>query len=91
MFELTNITAYRSAIAAKASSEEIAQGIERLSTGSTINSAADNAAGLAIAGRIDSQVRGLEQGIRNASYGIEMVDTADTVLGDLIAPKCVHV
>jgi flagellin-like hook-associated protein FlgL len=84
MFELTNITAYRSAIAAKASSEEIAQGIERLSTGSTINSAADNAAGLAIAGRIDSQVRGLEQGIRNASYGIEMVDTADTVLNDLI-------
>ena len=51
--------------------------MERLSTGKRINSAADDAAGLAIASRMSSQVKGLEQAARNASDGISMVQTIE--------------
>jgi flagellin len=51
--------------------------MERLSTGLRINSAADDAAGLAIASRMRSQVDGLEQAARNANDGISMIQTAE--------------
>ena len=51
--------------------------MERLSTGSRINSAKDDAAGLAISSRMTSQIRGLEVGIRNANDAISMLQTAD--------------
>ena len=54
--------------------------MERLSTGQRINSAADDAAGLAIGSRMTSQIRGLEVGIRNANDAISMVATADGAL-----------
>ena len=54
--------------------------MERLSTGSRINSASDDAAGLAIGSRMTSQIRGLEAGIRNANDAISMVATADGAL-----------
>jgi flagellin len=54
--------------------------MERLSTGQRINSAADDAAGLAIASRMTSQIRGLETGIRNANDAISMISTADGAL-----------
>ena len=54
--------------------------MERLSTGQRINSASDDAAGLAIASRMTSQVRGLETGIRNANDAISMISTADGAL-----------
>jgi flagellin len=54
--------------------------MEQLSTGQRINSAADDAAGLAIASRMTSQVRGLETGIRNANDAISMISTADGAL-----------
>ena len=54
--------------------------MERLSTGQRINSAKDDAAGLAIASRMTSQIRGLETGIRNANDAISMVSTADGAL-----------
>jgi flagellin len=54
--------------------------MERLSTGQRINSAADDAAGLAIGSRMTSQIRGLETGIRNANDAISMVATADGAL-----------
>ena len=54
--------------------------MEQLSTGQRINSAADDAAGLAIASRMTSQVRGLETGIRNANDAISMINTADGAL-----------
>jgi flagellin len=51
--------------------------MERLSTGKRINSAADDAAGLAIASRMASQVKGLEQAARNTSDAISMVQTIE--------------
>jgi flagellin len=54
--------------------------MERLSTGQRINSAADDAAGLAISSRMTSQIRGLEVGIRNANDAISMINTADGAL-----------
>ena len=54
--------------------------MERLSTGQRINSAADDAAGLAISSRMTSQIKGLETGIRNANDAISMVNTAEGAL-----------
>ena len=54
--------------------------MERLSTGQRINSASDDAAGLAIASRMTSQIRGLDTGIRNAADAISMISTADGAL-----------
>jgi flagellin len=54
--------------------------MERLSTGQRINSASDDAAGLAIASRMTSQIRGLDTGIRNANDAISMISTADGAL-----------
>jgi len=54
--------------------------MERLSTGQRINSASDDAAGLAIGSRMTSQIRGLETGIRNANDAISMIATADGAL-----------
>jgi flagellin len=51
--------------------------MEKLSTGSRINSAADDAAGIAIASRMTSQITGLSVGIRNANDAINMIATAD--------------
>ncbi len=53
---------------------------ERLSSGNRINSAKDDAAGLAIGNRMTSQVRGLDQAIRNANDGVSMIQTAEGAL-----------
>jgi flagellin len=57
--------------------------MEQLSTGKRINSAADDAAGLAVATRMTSQVKGLEVAIRNANDGISMVNTAEGSLEEM--------
>ena len=54
--------------------------MERLSTGQRINSAKDDAAGLAISSRMTSQIKGLETGVRNANDAISMISTADGAL-----------
>ena len=51
--------------------------MEQLSTGKRINSAKDDAAGLAISEKMTSQVRGLNQAIRNANDGISLLQTAE--------------
>lgn len=53
---------------------------ERLSSGSRINSAKDDAAGLAIGNRMTSQIRGLDQAVRNANDGVSMIQTAEGAL-----------
>lgn len=55
---------------------------ERLSSGARINSAKDDAAGLAIANRMTSQVRGLDQAIRNANDGVSLIQTAEGALSE---------
>ncbi len=56
--------------------------MQRLSSGLRINSAKDDAAGLAISDRMTSQVRGLNQAVRNANDGISMAQTAEGALGE---------
>lgn len=53
---------------------------ERLSSGMRVNSAKDDAAGLAIANRMTSQVRGLDQAVRNANDGVSLIQTAEGAL-----------
>ena len=57
--------------------------MERLSSGKRINSAMDDAAGLAIAHKLESKVTGLNQGIRNANDGISLLQTAEGALEEV--------
>lgn len=57
--------------------------LERLSTGLRINSARDDAAGLAITERFSTQIRGLNQAVRNANDGISLAQTAEAAIGEL--------
>jgi len=63
----------------KAQSEQ-SQAMDRLSSGKRINSAADDAAGLSISTKMSSQVKGLNQAMRNANDGISMMQTAEGAL-----------
>jgi flagellin len=64
-------------------SAPLARSLQRLSSGLRINSAADDAAGLSIAGRLTSQVRGLNVAARNANDGISMMQTAEGALTEI--------
>ncbi|MEY3007634.1 MAG: Flagellin, partial [Pseudomonadota bacterium] len=55
----------------------MSKAMEQLSTGRRINSAADDAAGMAIASKMTSQIKGLDQAVRNANDAISMIQTAD--------------
>ena len=79
----TNIGAMKATNSANAASKMLGTAMERLSTGKRINSAKDDAAGLAIATTMTSQVRGMNQGIRNANDGISMAQTAEGALGEI--------
>jgi flagellin len=57
--------------------------IQRLSSGLRINSAKDDAAGMAISERMSSQIRGLNQAVRNANDGISLAQTAEAALGQM--------
>jgi len=57
--------------------------MQRLSTGLRINSAKDDAAGLAISERFTTQIRGLDQAMRNANDGISLAQTAEGAMGEL--------
>ncbi|MDH3589037.1 MAG: flagellin [Gammaproteobacteria bacterium] len=65
------------------SDSTLAQALQRLSTGLRINSAKDDAAGLAISDRFTTQIRGLNQAVRNANDGISLAQTAESALGEV--------
>ena len=73
----TNVSATIAQNALMKNEREMNTAMERLSTGSRINGAKDDAAGLAISSRMTSQIRGLDMGIRNANDAISMLQTAD--------------
>ena len=73
----TNTAANLTANALTENQRSMNQTMERLSTGSRINSASDDAAGLAIVSKMDAQVTGLNQAVRNANDAIAMIQTAD--------------
>ena len=61
----------------------LSSAMEKLSTGKRINSASDDAAGLAISNKMTAQIRGLNQSVRNANDGISMVQTAEGALTEV--------
>jgi flagellin len=73
----TNVAASITANALTKNERAMSQAMERLSTGQRINSASDDAAGLAISSRMTSQVNGLNMAVRNANDAISMITTAD--------------
>ena len=79
----TNISALRATNASVSAGKMLGTAMERLSTGRRINSAADDAAGLAIAASFTSQIRGMSQGIRNANDGISLAQTAEGALDEV--------
>jgi flagellin len=77
----TNVLALNAQRNASASQGSLATSIQRLSSGLRVNSAKDDAAGLAIASRMDAQVRGMNVAIRNANDGISLAQTGEGALG----------
>jgi len=73
----TNVNALFSQNSMKTNARAMGSAMEKLSTGSRINSAKDDAAGLAIGQTMTSQIRGLNQAVRNANDGINMMQTAE--------------
>ncbi|MBB4837854.1 flagellin [Sphingomonas kyeonggiensis] len=79
----TNTAALRAANASSGANKALSTAMERLSTGKRINSAKDDAAGLAIANTMTASIRGMNQGIRNANDGISMAQTAEGALSEV--------
>ena len=79
----TNTASLRAGNASNSANMQLSTAMERLSTGKRINSAKDDAAGLAISTSMTSQVRGMNQGIRNANDGISMAQTAEGALDEV--------
>ena len=73
----TNVNALYATDALKVNSRAMSSAMQQLSTGSRINSAKDDAAGLAIGQSMTAQIRGLNQAVRNANDGINMMQTAE--------------
>ena len=76
----TNVSALNTQRNLNSSSNALATSLQRLSTGSRINSAKDDAAGLQIANRLTSQVNGLNIAVKNSNDGISMAQTAEGAL-----------
>ena len=79
----TNIAATMTANSMRENQRTMENTMERLATGKRINSASDDAAGLAIETRMDSQIRGLSQASRNANDGISLLQTADGAASEM--------
>ena len=73
----TNVGALMARTNARAADSSTELQMRRLSSGKRINSAADDAAGLAVGNKVQSQLRGIEMGIRNSNDAIALLETAD--------------
>ena len=76
----TNVSSLNAQRQLNRSQSSMQTAMERLSSGLRINSAKDDAAGLAITDRMTAQIRGLDQGVRNANDGISLAQTAEGAL-----------
>jgi flagellin len=79
----TNTSALRAQNSGRIADGKLQTAMERLSTGKRINSAKDDAAGLAISTSMTSQIRGMNQAVRNANDGISLAQTAEGALGEV--------
>jgi flagellin len=83
----TNVMSINAQRNAAVTDNSLAISLQRLSSGLRVNSAKDDAAGLAIASRMDAQARGMNVAIRNSNDGISLVQTAESgmaVIGDML-------
>jgi flagellin len=80
----TNVGALMASAAASSVNKSMDTSMNRLATGLRINSAADDAAGVAIASRLTSEIRGTNQAIRNAADGQAMIDTAEGAQSEIV-------
>jgi flagellin len=76
----TNVSALNAQAALSKNSRSMSSAMQQLSTGSRINGAADDAAGLAISQNMTAQVRGLNQAVRNLNDGVNLLQTAEGAL-----------
>ncbi len=76
----TNIYSLNAQRNLSASGQDMARSLQRLSSGLRINTASDDAAGLAISTRMTTQIRGMSQALRNVNDGVSMLQTADGTL-----------
>lgn len=79
----TNVSSLNAQRQLMTSGNRLDQAFERLSSGFRINSAKDDAAGLQISNRLDGQINGLNQGIRNANDGISLAQTAEGAMDEI--------
>ena len=79
----TNVGALTARTYAIKANESMQKSMERLSSGLRINSAADDAAGLAVANKMESQLRGMNVAIRNSQDAISLVQTAEAGMGEI--------
>ena len=85
MFINTNVAAINAQRNLSITSAKMGKALEQLSSGLRINRAADDAAGLAISEKMRSQIRGMQQGMRNAQDGVSMIQTAEGALDEVHA------
>ena len=79
----TNVGALQARVATASAQTNMEKAMQRLSSGLRINSAADDAAGLAVATKMESQIRGTNMAIRNSSDGISLVQTAESGMAEI--------
>jgi flagellin len=79
----TNVMSLNAQRNLSSSGAELATSLQRLSSGMRINSAKDDAAGLAISQRFTTQIRGMDQAARNANDGISLSQTAEGAMGEI--------
>jgi flagellin len=79
----TNIKAVTAQNALTANQRDLSSAMEQLATGRRINSASDDAAGLAIRNKLTSQIRSLDMAVKNANDGISLLQTADAASNEL--------
>ncbi len=82
LFINTNTSSINARRKLTSSSNALSRSFERLSSGLRINSARDDAAGLAISNRMTAQIRGLDQAVRNSNDGISLAQTAEGALNE---------
>jgi flagellin len=79
----TNIASLSSQASLAVNQRGLAKAMQELSTGKRINSASDDAAGLAISDKLTSQIRGFNQAVRNANDAISMLQTAEGATNEI--------
>lgn len=79
----TNVSSLTAQRNLASTSQDVGRALQRLSSGLRINSAKDDAAGLAISTRMTTQIRGMSQALRNVNDGVSMLQTADATLSTI--------